>query len=182
MKLVTTRRVLILTLLTIVGMGSYVVYFTQVVNPRVMHELQAEPDGERAQRVLRLTLPNGKTLPINYLREGETVYLGADFGWWKAIDASGTPVELLLRGQVRRGMARVVLDDPQSYANGYLFKGEHPDWGEKVFVGSPIVMSDTPTRSSMVPPELGQDTEMTLVEIGGFDWDEVEQLRADGAF
>jgi CoA:oxalate CoA-transferase len=75
-----------------------------------------------------------------------------------------------------------VLDDPQSYANGYLFKGEHPDWGEKVFVGSPIVMSDTPTRSSMVPPELGQDTEMTLVEIGGFDWDEVEQLRADGAF
>ena len=78
-----------------------------------MHELQAEPDGERAQRVLRLTLPNGKTLPINYLREGETVYLGADFGWWKAIDASGTPVELLLRGQVRRGMARVVLDDPQ---------------------------------------------------------------------
>jgi hypothetical protein len=113
MKLVTTRRVLILTLLTIVGMGSYVVYFTQVVNPRVMHELQAEPDGERAQRVLRLTLPNGKTLPINYLREGETVYLGADFGWWKAIDASGTPVELLLRGQVRRGMARVVLDDPQ---------------------------------------------------------------------
>jgi formyl-CoA transferase len=74
-----------------------------------------------------------------------------------------------------------VAADPQSYANGYIAEFEHPDWGLVNFVGSPIQMSDTPTRFGTDVPELGQDTEITLVEAG-FDWDELEGLRARGAW
>ena len=74
-----------------------------------------------------------------------------------------------------------VAADPQSHANGYIAEFEHPDWGTINFVGSPIQMSDTPTRFGTDAPELGQDTEVTLVEAG-YDWDELEDLRARGAW
>lgn len=74
-----------------------------------------------------------------------------------------------------------VAADPQTYANGYMVKVDHPDWGEISVVGCPIQMSDTPTRTGIEVPELGQDTEMILVEAG-FDWDELEGLRERGAW
>ena len=74
-----------------------------------------------------------------------------------------------------------VAADPQAYANGYFVKAQHPEWGEVTVVGCPITMSDTPTRTGVEVPELGQDTEMVLVEAG-FDWDELEGLREKGAW
>ncbi len=74
-----------------------------------------------------------------------------------------------------------VADDPQTYANGYLVEVDHPEWGKVTVVGNPIQMSDTPTRTGVEVAELGQDTELTLVEAG-FDWDELEELRAKGAW
>lgn len=79
-----------------------------------------------------------------------------------------------------RNHAEVLLD-PQAYANNYLVKVDHPEWGEVTMVGSPITMSDTPTRWGTEVQELGQDTEMVLIEAG-FGWDELEELRAKGAF
>lgn len=74
-----------------------------------------------------------------------------------------------------------VLADPQAYANDYLVKVDHPEWGEVTMVGSPITMSDTPTRFGTDVQELGQETEIVLVEAG-FDWDDLDDLRAKGAF
>ncbi len=74
-----------------------------------------------------------------------------------------------------------VADDPQTYANGYLVEVDHPEWGRVTVVGNPIQMSETPTRTGVEVAELGQDTEITLVEAG-FDWDELEELRAKGAW
>ena len=74
-----------------------------------------------------------------------------------------------------------VAADPQSYANGYIAEFEHPDWGTTKFVGCPIQMSDTPTRFGTDVPELGQETEIVLVEAG-YDWEELEDLRARGAW
>ena len=48
-------------------------------------------------------------------------------------------------------------------------------------VGSPIRLSDTPTVPGVVAPILGEHTEEVLLEVG-FGWDEIEQLRADGAW
>ena len=48
-------------------------------------------------------------------------------------------------------------------------------------VGCPIQMSDTPTRFGIEAQELGQDTEMVLVEAG-YAWEELETLRERGAW
>jgi hypothetical protein len=61
-------------------LGGVVIY-PWVNNPRVIRELRENPDGARAHKVMLLTLPSGKALPVNYLRDGDTVYAAADFPW-----------------------------------------------------------------------------------------------------
>ncbi len=64
---------------------GYLVYAAQVVNPRVSMELREQPDGVRAARVMLLTMPDGRQIPVNYLREGNLVFAGADGRWWRAL-------------------------------------------------------------------------------------------------
>lgn len=82
------------------------------VNPGVIRELKTEPDRERAQKVMLLTLPSARQIPVNYLREGDRVYAGADGRWWQELVGGGFRVELLLRGEKLEGVARAVRDDP----------------------------------------------------------------------
>jgi hypothetical protein len=95
--------------LLIVG---YWIYTVQIANPRVVRELIDNPDGERAGRVMLLTLPSGRRIPVNYYREDDLVYAGADGSWWKEIVGDGHSVTVLVRGETLRGVARTVLDDP----------------------------------------------------------------------
>jgi crotonobetainyl-CoA:carnitine CoA-transferase CaiB-like acyl-CoA transferase len=74
-----------------------------------------------------------------------------------------------------------VAADPQVLENGYIVPVEHPEFGATQMVGSPVRFSDTPATPSPVAPELGAHTEEVLLEIG-FSWEEIEQLRTDGAF
>ncbi|MGD9749754.1 MAG: CaiB/BaiF CoA transferase family protein [Acidimicrobiia bacterium] len=74
-----------------------------------------------------------------------------------------------------------VAADPGAVANGYLVEVDHPERGRCLVVGNPIRLSDTPTVAGVVAPELGQHTEEVLLEAG-FSWEEIEQLRADGAW
>lgn len=74
-----------------------------------------------------------------------------------------------------------VAADPGVLENGYLVEVDHPERGRTLVVGSPIRLSETPTVPGVVAPELGQHTEEVLLEAG-FSWDELEQLRADGAW
>ena len=75
--------------LVIVVVAAYLVYFTLVVNPRVVDELRTSPDGERARQVMLLTLQEGRTIPVNYLREGSKVFVGADGPWWRQFAGDG---------------------------------------------------------------------------------------------
>jgi hypothetical protein len=34
--------------------------------------------------LLLLTMPDGRQIPVNYLREGNLVFAGADGRWWRA--------------------------------------------------------------------------------------------------
>ena len=70
-------------------------------------------------------------------------------------------------------------EDPGVHQNGYLQRVEHPEYGEIPMLGSPIRMSDTPTRPGQLPPELGQNTEEVLMEAG-LSWDEIMALREAG--
>ena len=81
-------------------------------NPRVERELAEEPDGERARKVMLLTLPSGRRIPVNYLRDEDRIYAGADGRWWKELVDGPVPVQLLVRGERLAGRGRAVLDDP----------------------------------------------------------------------
>ena len=74
-----------------------------------------------------------------------------------------------------------VVADAQAWANGYFAKAQHPEWGEITTVGFPIRFSATPAIPGVVTPELGQHTEEVLLEAG-FTWEELEELRAAGAW
>jgi CoA:oxalate CoA-transferase len=68
-----------------------------------------------------------------------------------------------------------VAADPQVWENGYLAEVD----GERV-VGTPIRMSDTPTRVGGPAPELGADTMTVLQELGYSD-EQIAELLASGA-
>ena len=70
--------------------------------------------------------------------------------------------------------------DPQARTNGYLVEVDHPDWGPMVSLGSPIAFSDTPAEPAVRAPQLGEQTEEVLLELG-YDWDAIEGLREAGA-
>jgi len=91
---------------------AYGLYMARVLNPAVERELRERPDGERARRVMLIRLPSGRTIPVNYLREGDRVFAAADGRWWRELRGSGVAVELLIRGETLAGRARVIDDDP----------------------------------------------------------------------
>lgn len=84
-----------------------------IANPRVAEELRTDPQGERAGIVMLLTLPDGRVLPVNYRREGNQVFAGADGRWWRALRDGDVPVTVTIRGETLPGRARVVFDDPE---------------------------------------------------------------------
>ena len=87
--------------------------FGPIANARVMEELASDPHGERAGIVMLLTLPGDRVLPVNYRREGNQVFAGADGRWWRALREGDVPVTVTIRGEALAGRARVVFDDPE---------------------------------------------------------------------
>ena len=79
----------------------------------IADELRGEPNGERAQKVMILTLPSGRELPVNYLRENGRVYAAADGRWWKELEGRQAAVSIWVLGETFAGRARAVLDAPE---------------------------------------------------------------------
>jgi len=109
----SAKLVSLSVLVTLLFLTAYGFYGRSVVNPRVLAELQTNPQGERAAIAMQIMLPDGKQLPVNYLREGNIVYMGVDGFWWRQLLSNDAPVSLLIKGQVLTGRASVVLDDPE---------------------------------------------------------------------
>ncbi|MEZ4334439.1 MAG: hypothetical protein R3F35_22015 [Myxococcota bacterium] len=101
-----------LVLLCVVALAFAGRSYSRWANARVVRDLRAHPQGERAGRVMLLTLPSGRALPVNYLREGDTVYAAADFPWWRELRGSGGRGTVLIRGESLAGHVRAVEDDP----------------------------------------------------------------------
>ena len=72
-------------------------------------------------------------------------------------------------------------EDRQAWANDYLVKAHCDEIGEEVALrGLPVTLSRTPGRVDTLGPELGQDTELTLFELLGIDWDRIGELKEQG--
>ncbi len=78
-----------------------------------------------------------------------------------------------------RNYAEVAADE-QVRANGYIGEVEDGAGGTLPLVNTPIGMSGTPPSAQGPAPELGQHTELVLLEAG-YEWDEILAFREAGA-
>ncbi|MBK7250823.1 MAG: CoA transferase [Gammaproteobacteria bacterium] len=75
-----------------------------------------------------------------------------------------------------------VIRDEQAWQNRYFMKA----WCEEVqrevdIRGLPVTLSKTPGEVRTLGPQLGQDTEILMMELLGYEWEEIEALKAKGA-
>ena len=68
-------------------------------------------------------------------------------------------------------------DDPQMQVNGYITEFDHPQFGPTKMVGMPVGFSETPGSVRQAAPELGQHTEEVLLDVLGYDWERITELR-----
>jgi len=73
-----------------------------------------------------------------------------------------------------------LIGDPQVVANEYIVEAEHRVLGKVKVPGKLIQFSETPGEINADAPELGQHTEEVLIEIGGYDWEDIAQLQEEG--
>ena len=117
------------------------VYFSTGYNARVVRELENNPTGERAAQVMLITFPDGRRTPVNYLREGDTVYAGSDFAWWKKIASDGSRLKLLIKGEEVHGLATVSDDMDYTYHVFKRLRPNAPTWASKLVGARLIVIS-----------------------------------------
>jgi len=72
-----------------------------------------------------------------------------------------------------------VLTDPQVLANNYIIDCYHEVLGPMKATGIPVQFSETTGKVNVTAPEFGQHTEEVLIEIGGYDWEEIAKLREE---
>ena len=73
-------------------------------------------------------------------------------------------------------------EDEGAWANDYFTRVHCDDAGREVELrGMPLTLSRTPGRVERLGPELGQDTELLLVDTLGYEWDDIARLKAAGA-
>ncbi|MFC2016311.1 CaiB/BaiF CoA transferase family protein [Chloroflexota bacterium] len=70
-----------------------------------------------------------------------------------------------------------LLTDPQVLANDYIIDTNHKVLGPVKVANFPIQFSETPAEVKCEAPEFSEHTEEVLIEIGGYSWEEIAQLR-----
>ncbi|MFC1981244.1 CaiB/BaiF CoA transferase family protein [Chloroflexota bacterium] len=72
--------------------------------------------------------------------------------------------------------------DPQMIENEYIRDFVSSKKGLVKIIALPIQMSETPVKAGGRTPELGEHTEQVLIELGGYNWDEIKELRGKEVF
>ena len=75
-----------------------------------------------------------------------------------------------------------IANDPQVQANGYIMEINDDIHGKVRVPGIPVKLSKTPGKVTKLAPELGQHTEEVLMELGGYTWEDLAQLREAGVY
>jgi len=72
------------------------------------------------------------------------------------------------------------VDDPQVLANNYIVDFEHPVLGKTKMLNVPVQFSEMPGSIRREAPEFGQHTEEILIDVLGYDWEQIGQLKDEG--
>lgn len=67
--------------------------------------------------------------------------------------------------------------DAQAVENGYITDIDHPSAGSIKMVGNPVSFSETPVEVNGYAPGFGQHTEEILLDVCGYDWDKIIELK-----
>ena len=110
-------------MVTIISVLAGISVLVAAYHPLVTTILQSEQHPLLSGRTMLLTLKNRetaqmKTFPVNYLREGDMVYIGSDFGWEKHL-VGGAEVRMLIQAREFVGWATPILDDPERSSAGF---------------------------------------------------------------
>jgi crotonobetainyl-CoA:carnitine CoA-transferase CaiB-like acyl-CoA transferase len=91
---------------------------------------------------------------------------------WQRLGIRATPIHNL------EDLAR----DPQAWENDYFLKTYGHEVDREVDIrGLPIGLSKTPGSVESLGPELGAHTELILADTLGYSWDEIGELKQQGA-
>lgn len=153
-------------MITIISIVAGLSVLAAAYHPLVPAILQSERHGLLSGRTMLITMKDRetaqmKTFPVNYLREGNMVYIGSDFGWEKHLEG-GAEVTMLIQDTEVTGWATPILDDPERSSAG--FKKLRPwtymraEWSGAVFVEVEIrdqtQVISAPSESYSHPPSL----------------------------
>ncbi|MBW2289073.1 MAG: CoA transferase [Deltaproteobacteria bacterium] len=90
---------------------------------------------------------------------------------WQRVGLVASPIQNL----------KELSEDPQAWQNDYLMKTHCNEVDREVEIrGLPVTLSKTPGSVETLGPELGQDTEILLMEVLEMEWDRIEELKAEG--
>ena len=148
-RLSKKRLWLMLGLASILLLAVWLPQRAEQVNASVVEEIRTRPSGERAARSMVITLADGRIYPVNYLREGDLVFIGIDGRWWRAFQGSGQQVEMLIQGQRLAGVGKVVLQD-QAYVDHVFarLRPKAPSWLPAWLNGKLVVITLQPSDAS----------------------------------
>ena len=129
-------------MITIISVLAGLSVLAAAYHPLVPVILQSERHGLLSDGVMLITMKKRdssemKTFPVDYLREGNMVYIGSDSDWWKHLEG-GAEVTMLIQGAEVTGWAIPILDDPERSSAG--FKKLRPwtyvraEWTGAIFV------------------------------------------------
>ena len=91
-------------------------------------------------------------------------------------------IERLVAGRIPCGPVydyAQVADDEHFWINGYLQEVPHANFENHRVVGIPVQFSETATKVQTAAPELGQNTEQVLLDLG-YDWSDIERFHDAG--
>jgi crotonobetainyl-CoA:carnitine CoA-transferase CaiB-like acyl-CoA transferase len=122
----------------------------------------ADPEGRREQRAALIALLD------------EILATRPADAWARRFAERGLPASVIHN-------LKDVAADEQAWQNDYLLKTHCAEVGREVDIrGLPITLSKTPGAVESLGPELGQDTELILMEVLEMEWDRIEALKSQG--
>jgi len=133
---------ILVVLVLVAALVGYRMMTIDSVNARVAEEIRQNPEGTRAAKTMLLTLEDGRMYPVNYLHEGQMVFMGIDGRWWREFVGDGQSVTMFIKGRQYRGHAVAVLDDP-AYTDDVFsrLRPTAPEWLPRWANGKLVVIT-----------------------------------------